>query len=868
MRFSTLLCLFAVLVLPSMAGVTADEPAPFPFVISYEAPDNVTNVSSWLPKPAGGNGFVRPLNGHLATDAGPIRLWATNLCFEACFPSHEDAEKVAARMARIGINCVRMHHMDARSIWGKSENKTIIDPEQLEKLDYLIYQLKQHGTYTDLNLHVSRTLGDKEGFPHADQRPKYDKGIGNFEPRMIEMQKKYARDLLAHVNPYTKTSYCNEPAVAMVEISNEDALFDIWNRGDLDNLPEPYATTYRGLWNKWLVKKYGTTDHLKKAWNAEASPLGDELLSDPKFEQPMGKAWSLQTDRQAKVDVSTTKDGPDGQPALRLKIEQMGAQAWVPQLWHAKLAVKKDRPYTLSGFVRTNDSRKLGVNCMMNHEPWQRVGLSSRIEAGAEWTPFRLTFVAQADDDNVRVTFSEFQPGVYELANVSFRSGGIVGLEAGQKIENASVPVVTRSSINLTQTARNDFVDFMWDTEHDYWLGMYHFLKDELKVKSPVSGTQLNYGPATIQAELDYLDAHSYFHHPSFPGRPWDSKNWFVRNLALVNSADGGTLTRLAARRIAGMPYTVSEYNHPAPNSYAAEGLPMIAAFGRFQKWDGIFSFTYSHSQDFEPQRLSGFFDIKGDPAKLAHHIAASALFLRGDVDQARETILTGMSPQVERDLLHETMNARSLTAESVGLSLTEAMRHAIALDVESDTGYESKPESETPTQITSDTGQLRWDFSQPEAGFFIADTPKTKVFTGFGRGRTFNLGDVLLKLGKTKRDWATITMTNIDGADLGSPGRILLAATGDVQNTGAKLEDLGGGRVTLSNQWGEAPILCEGIDAALALPVDSKKVKFYALDESGNRKASIPVRNRSGRTILEIGPDYKTLWYEIEILP
>ncbi len=865
MRFLISFALLALLLSPSAAPVVADEL--FPFVISYDAPDNVTNVSSWLPKPAGGNGFVLAEDGRFATEAGPIRFWATNLCFEACFPSHEDAEKVAARMARLGINCVRMHHMDARSIWGNSESKTIIDPERLDALDYLIYQLKQQGIYTNINLHVSRTLGEKEGFPHADQKPKYDKGIGNFEPRMIELQKKYARDLLAHVNPYTKTTYCDEPAVAMVEISNEDALFDIWNRGDLDDMAEPYATTYRELWNAWLLKKYGTTNKLKKAWNVGASPLGEERLADPEFKR-VGKTWSMQTDSRSKVEISTTDDGPDGTRALRVDVKQMGAESWIPQLWHARLAVQEDQPYTLSGYVRASESRKLGVNCMMASDPWERLGLSARIEAGTEWTPFRLTFVAQADCPDVRITFNEFQPGVYELSGLSFRPGGIVGLEPGHQLEDSSVPVVTRGSINQTQTPRSDFVDFMWETEHDYWLGMYRFLKDELKVKSLVSGTQLNYGPATIQAELDYLDAHAYFHHPSFPGRPWDSKDWYVRNLALVNAEDGGTLTRLASRRIAGKPYTVSEYNHPAPNSHAAEGFPMIAAFGRFQKWDGIFSFGYSHNRDFEPRKIGSFFDIKGDPAKIAHQIACAALFLRGDVAEAKSTIVGGMSPAVERSLLHRTMNARSLTAESTGLELWEALRHAVAIDVTPLNEYEERLDLEQPKQITSDTGQLRWDFSEPTAGFFIADTPKTKVFTGFSQGQTFSMGDVLLNIGKTKLDWATITLTAIDGTDLHSPGRILLAATGDVQNTGAQLQDLGKDRITLSNQWGEAPVLCEGIDAAVTLPTDSSKVKFYALDESGNRKATIPVSNRSGKTVLEIGPAHKTIWYEIEIAP
>ena len=127
------LLLFSAIVWAGGVGLAGEGPAQtpgeFPFVISYDAPDNVTNASSWLPKPAGGSGFVRVKEGRLTTDAGPIRFWATNLCFDACFPSHEEAQRVAARLARLGINCVRMHHMDSRSIWGKSPNKTIIDPE-------------------------------------------------------------------------------------------------------------------------------------------------------------------------------------------------------------------------------------------------------------------------------------------------------------------------------------------------------------------------------------------------------------------------------------------------------------------------------------------------------------------------------------------------------------------------------------------------------------------------------------------------------------------------------------------------------------------------------------------------------------------
>lgn len=700
----------AVVVLtgPLRGAATADEPL-FPLVISYDTPKNVTNLSAWLDRPAGRQGFVRAVDGRLATGAGPIRFWGTNLCFEACFPSHSQAERLAARLARLGINCVRMHHMDSRSIWGDSPNKLVIDPKKLERLDYLIYQLKRHGIYTNINLHVSRWFGPAEGFVAREARPKYDKGLDNFEPRMIKLQKQYARDLLTHVNPYTKAPYTREPAVAFVEISNEDALFTVWQRGQLDSLPPPYATTFRKLWNAWLREKYGTTERLRTRW------------------------------------------------------------------------------------------------------------------------------------------------------------GG--GLAAEGRLEDDRVPVLRRGGPDIAEAARDDFVDFLWDTERDYWWGMYRFLKDELGVRSLVSGTQLSYSPVHIQAGLDYIDAHSYWQHPRFPGRPWDRRNWTVRNVALVNTA-GGTLASLAGRRVAGMAYTVSEYNHPAPNVYAAEGFPMIAAFGAFQSWDGIFPFTYSHNTEFEPRRITGFFDINSDTAKIAHMPACAALFCRGDAAAARKTLLVPLPPEAETRKLHQTQSAWRLNAENFGLDPRAPLRHAVALDLDKDAAAGEVPQIDLKDTnvFVSDTGELRWDVSQKGAGYFSADTPRTKLFTGFVRRRTFRLGPVTLKIGKTRLDWATVSMVAIDAEGFAGPGRILITATGLVQNQDARLEHLGGDRVTLRDQWGSEPVLCEGIPAEITLPVAAERVSFYPLDQSGNRRAAVPCSQRDGKALLTLTPRHKTVWYEAEI--
>jgi len=293
----------------------------------------------------------------------------------------------------------------------------------------------------------------------------------------------------------------------------------------------------------------------------------------------------------------------------------------------------------------------------------------------------------------------------------------------------------------------------------------------------------------------------------------------------------------------------------------------MIAAFGRFQDWDGIFSFTYSHSREFQPRRITGYFDIKSHTAKLVHMPASAALFLRGDAAPARQTVTVSLSAERERRQLHETLSPRSLTADQLGLDPRISLLHAVALDLEGPAQAKLPTLPEDTTRLVSDTGQLHWDLSQPGAGYFLADTPRTKLFTGFVRGRTFGLGDVSLAIGPTRLDWATVSLVAVDGADFHSPGRILIAATGWVQNQNAQRQEVGPGRITLGNHWGEGPVLCEGIPATIRLGVPAGRVRFYPLDAAGNRRQAVPVEEQDGAARLLLDPAHQTLWYEAEIV-
>ena len=146
----------------------------------------------------------------------------------------------------------------------------------------------------------------------------------------------------------------------------------------------------------------------------------------------------------------------------------------------------------------------------------------------------------------------------------------------------------------------------------------------------------------------------------------------------------------------------------------------MIAALGAFQSWDGIFSFTYSHSTDFEPQTVPNFFDIKSDPGKLVHHPACAAMFLRGNVAEAKKTIAVPLSKKEERTLIYDAMNAWRVNAKGLGLNEKVSLEHGIGMTLDPHSAKPELPEiKDDQTVFVSDTGQLRWDVSEKDKGLF-----------------------------------------------------------------------------------------------------------------------------------------------------
>ena len=154
------------------------------------------------------NGFVGiSQDYHFEYDGERIRFFGASLSYDANFPDNEDAKPIAKRLAKLGVNLVRLHHMDhayaPQGIWHYDEeepSKTVLDTDQMAKLDYFINQLKINGIFINLNLHVSRELSTDEGIVDDEFMPTFNKGVDLFDDRMRVLHKQYATDLLTHVS--------------------------------------------------------------------------------------------------------------------------------------------------------------------------------------------------------------------------------------------------------------------------------------------------------------------------------------------------------------------------------------------------------------------------------------------------------------------------------------------------------------------------------------------------------------------------------------------------------------------------------------------------------------------------------------------
>ncbi len=247
---------------------------------AYEQPDyarrrgTILDASAYLDAPAGKHGFIK-LDGDriVFEDGESIRFFGVNVVANANFLTHEETDILVNALVCSGVNVVRMHHLDANfyspNIFGKDKASNELDPEQMDRFCYFWAKLKQNGIYFMPGLLCAREAREEHGIIDANNVDVGYKIEGVFDPVMRQQQKKYAKDLFTWVNPYTGTCIAEDPAAVMFEINNECNITGYGSSSPYKITSKYYLDMFYGLFNDWLVEKYGTHSALSSAWTEE-----------------------------------------------------------------------------------------------------------------------------------------------------------------------------------------------------------------------------------------------------------------------------------------------------------------------------------------------------------------------------------------------------------------------------------------------------------------------------------------------------------------------------------------------------------------------------------------------------------------------
>jgi hypothetical protein len=215
-------------------------------------------------KVAGQSGFVRLADGGESFVLGngePVRFWGvtTNVQRDR---SSEDLVHHARFLAKRGVNMVRLHgHMDPKD---KNARLTDVDDKAIDEAWKLVAAMKKEGIYVTISPYWSGNLKQVPSAWGIDGWPENQAPVGLlfFNPKLQEGYKAWLKALLTRPNPYTKIPLAHDPALAIIQLQNEDSLL-FWTA---QGIKGKQAELLGRQFGDWLRAKYGSLAAAFKAW--------------------------------------------------------------------------------------------------------------------------------------------------------------------------------------------------------------------------------------------------------------------------------------------------------------------------------------------------------------------------------------------------------------------------------------------------------------------------------------------------------------------------------------------------------------------------------------------------------------------------
>lgn len=846
----------------------------FEFYLPWDdSTESITNMSAYLDAPAGKYGFVQVTpEGHFRFENKDenIRFVGVVNVAVANFPTAVQARILAARMAKFGINLVRIHLIDVEGGYGlfknSSVNTTELSIERFDRMDYLVRCLKDKGIYYNFCIHSGRVYkpGDTLDAPIQNDQSKY---VTLFNQRLISLQKDYARRTLTHINPYTGLSYADDPGMMSVELTNENSLFNGWFGWQMDYLfadnPEGIGEYYSGeldsLFNDWLAEKYTEDSFLQQAWEGDLL-TGTELVKNQSFENGTSQ-WStyVHTSGGAAATISTDNGTAyDGSQSLKVNATAGGSETWHIQVKTNNFTVTKSKSYKITFYAKASVNAIPRIQIMEN-QTWDWIG-GPTYTPSAEWQRFEFYFTANKNTDAMIIQFDwGTLTGTFWLDSVSVIQSGGNGLESGESLALRNVQRTRQINIGKYSPRRvGDNAEFYFDLEGKYISTLTNFLKDSLWIKCPVTFTNNYYGLASIysQSRADYMDTHHYWDHPGFP-HGWSDIDFTLQNRSMVLDPEGSTLNRMPLCRVKGLPLVLSEYNHPYPYIFQGEAPSMLYAYGAFFDLDGIIWHAYYDYMNRYTQRYQDmFFDIAMNPVMMTQLMLALP-YRMGYIKPADQYVYTHYREQdvFDNTPLYQDDNGLNIPDTDYGSSfLQQGFAHA---SFQSDSTWLEGTLSLPGNPVTSGTGDITWDGVK---GVFTVNNPYWQGATGYLTGSAIELEDIILSDITTtdNLDFASVHLISMDSLPISESKKLLLLTSARLENQGL----LWNINKTSLVSAGGIRALCEPVGGTLTFKYALRDSFYvYRLDERGMRTKALPL---DMGILSRVSFNEKTLWYEI----
>ncbi len=878
--------LWTLLVLFACAAALRAQPLIDAFPYTHSPLDTMSSASLLLPvaTPAGQQGRIGMANGRFVyPDGSPARFLGTVLYNTACFPDSTAATALAQRLRALGFNAVRFMNYDY-SYWNESSllqsfstgSSNGFDPEQLQRFDWLVYQLKKNGLYIHLPLLAARTARQNDGITAWDSIPYGGRAVTFFDSALQHQHRLFIRRLMEHTNPYTGTAYKDEAALAWVDITDNNSLFLGWLAGWLSHEGEgALLSVYHSrmldtLFATYLHGKYSSDMNLDHTWNSKASTTAN-LLANPGYEDPFSSVWALDLadNVQALIEPSET-DKKEGSRSLRLRINKANGTPVSIMLSNVSAKIEKQRLYQLRFWAKTSlPSRGVRLHLQMSYAPFANLGINYQAATFTDqWQEYTIPFRATETDNNgARLSFfcGETTGDIF-LDDVHITMIDEPGLLPGEHLTTATIhrPTFAEGPAFSPQRTR-DLMEFYTNLASGYNTDMRSFIRDTLGCQALVGG-----GTSGIMLNDLYSIRNMDFTAAS---ESWDyvrnqQDNWYIGNDGMVGNIYAGRIPFIARQAIDGKPTVVTQFVMPYPSAYANEMLTLLPAYAAYQGWDAVYIGAYSTDRmQFAADSIApgNFYNDGNNPALMSLVPSAAGAFRRELISLAQKRILLDQTQEAllyPYALWYDAFWLESRTDNRLPLfrRVSVARFNAAAQSIAPHTDvFQLSGDEVNTSELLSDSGELLWNADDT---LFTINTPCYVAATGNIGGPVFRFGSILAERISGGRT-GTFTWISADTTPVASAQYSLLTLSSRALNSGAVWQ----GDSTVRSNPGTAPTVVEPMSIALTLPGNADSLLAYPLDATGMPTGEViaAVKNQGKFRLIIDQKQHPSLWFRIE---